>query len=175
MVGATFLATNFRPSLDMIRQYDRKSLENNTHPAAAVLPGDRLPAHSGPFNAQRPARLAQPAQGVHVPAGDAVESGGAPAREQILTTLARRAYRRPPTAQDVAALMTFFDEGRKDATFDDGIELALRVMLASPQFLVRAEREPGRASPAGQPIASPISSWRRGCRSSSGAASRTTS
>ena len=47
MVGATFLATNYRPSLDMIRQYDRKSLENNPHPAAAVLPGDRLPAHPG--------------------------------------------------------------------------------------------------------------------------------
>ena len=70
--------------------------------------------------------------------------------------------------------MTFFDEGRKGGTFEDGIELALRLVLASPQFLVRAEREPAAAAP-GRPIASPISSWRRGCRSSCGAAFPTTS
>jgi hypothetical protein len=56
--------------------------------------------------------------------------------------LARRAYRRPPTAQEVAALLAFFDEGRQGGTFDEGIELGLRLLLASPQFLVRAEREP---------------------------------
>jgi len=37
--------------------------------------------------------------------------------------------------------MTFFAEGRKGASFDDGIEYALRFVLASPQFLVRAEHE----------------------------------
>jgi hypothetical protein len=45
--------------------------------------------------------------------------------------------------------MTFFDQGRKDATFEDGIEFALRFILANPQFLVRAEREPVAAR-AGQ-------------------------
>jgi hypothetical protein len=50
--------------------------------------------------------------------------------------------------------MTFFDEGRKGATFDDGVELALRFILADPQFLVRAERElldsaRGKPLPAG--------------------------
>jgi hypothetical protein len=52
--------------------------------------------------------------------------------------------------QDVAGLMTFFDEGRKGGTFEDGIEYALRLLLTSPQFLVRAEREPV-AVHAGQP------------------------
>jgi hypothetical protein len=61
---------------------------------------------------------------------------------QILTALARRAYRRPATADDLSTLMAFFREGRKEGTFDEGIELALRRLLASPQFLVRAEREP---------------------------------
>jgi hypothetical protein len=50
--------------------------------------------------------------------------------------------------------MGFFEEGRKGATFDDGVEFALRFLLASPQFLVRAEREPldsarGKPLPAG--------------------------
>ena len=48
-------------------------------------------------------------------------------------------------------------------------------MLASPEFLFRVERDPGDAPPGTQPIVSAISSWRRGCRSFSGAASRTTS
>jgi hypothetical protein len=45
--------------------------------------------------------------------------------------------------------MTFFNEGRKGATFEDGIEYGLRLLLSSPQFLVRAEREPA-ALRAGQ-------------------------
>jgi hypothetical protein len=67
----------------------------------------------------------------------------------ILTTLARRAYRRPATAQDVEALMRFYTDGRHGGTFEDGIELALRRVLTSPQFLVRAEKEPA-AVPAGR-------------------------
>lgn len=43
--------------------------------------------------------------------------------------------------------MAFFDEGRQGGTFDDGIELALRRLLASPQFLVRAEQEPADLMP----------------------------
>ncbi len=76
--------------------------------------------------------------------------------KQILTTLARRAYRRTPTAPEIATAMTFFDEGRKGATFEDGIEFALRFILANPQFLVRAEREPVAGCAPGRPIASPI-------------------
>ena len=62
----------------------------------------------------------------------------------------RRAYRRPVTPQDMEWVLGFYQEGRREGTFQDGIELALRRILASPQFLVRAEREPGerRAGPA---------------------------
>jgi hypothetical protein len=45
--------------------------------------------------------------------------------------------------------MTFYEEGRRAGTFEDGIELALRRLLASPQFLVRAEKEPASV-PAGR-------------------------
>src|SRR6185436_15786518 len=53
-VGATFLATNYRPSLDTIRQYDRKSLENNTIPQLQYYPAIGFIRIQGPFNAQRP-------------------------------------------------------------------------------------------------------------------------
>jgi hypothetical protein len=41
----------------------------------------------------------------------------------------------------------FYQEGRREGTFQDGIELALRRILTSPQFLVRAEREPANVKP----------------------------
>src|SRR5204862_206159 len=54
----------------------------------------------------------------------------------------RRAYRRPATANDMEWALGFYQQGRRDGTFQDGIELALRLILTSPQFLVRAEQEP---------------------------------
>jgi hypothetical protein len=141
MVGATFLATNFRPSLDLIKQYDRKSLENNSIPQLQYYPAIGFFRISGPFNAQRPDD-SRSRQRVFL-----CEPGAAPNQEEacarrILTTLARRAYRRPTTAQDIGTLMEFYQAGRGVGSFDDGIELALRRLLASPQFLVRAEKEP---------------------------------
>jgi mono/diheme cytochrome c family protein len=147
-VGATFIATNYRPSLDIIRHYDRQSLENNQIPQLQYYPAIGFIRIQGPFNAIRPDDSASRRKVFTChPVAPAQESTCA---RQILTTLARRAYRRPATAQDVATLMTFFDEGRKGATFEDGIEYALRLLLTSPHFLVRVEREPV-AIRAGQP------------------------
>ena len=140
LVGATFIATNFRPSLDIIRHYDRQSLENNTIPQIQNYPAIGFVRIQGPFNAQRPADSASRRRiFVCRPSSAVPESACA---RQILTTLARRAYRRPPAATEIATLMNFFNEGRKGATFEDGIEYSLRFLLSSPQFLMRVEREP---------------------------------
>ncbi len=65
----------------------------------------------------------------------------------ILSALARRAYRQPVTAEDVDVLLEFYEMGRADGgSFDDGVELALRRLLVSPEFLVRIEADrPGVA------------------------------
>jgi mono/diheme cytochrome c family protein len=60
----------------------------------------------------------------------------------ILSTLARRAFRRPVTEQDLAAPLAFYNEGRKTGDFEAGIREALPAILASPKFLYRAERTP---------------------------------
>ena len=145
LVGATFVATNYRPSLDMIRHYDRKSLENNSIPQIQNYPAIGFVRIQGPFNAQRPHDSASRRKIFSCRPSDVSQEAGC--ANQILTTLARRAYRRPPTAQEMTTLVTFFSEGRKDGTFEDGIEYALRLLLASPQFLVRAEREPADVRP----------------------------
>ncbi|HVH25783.1 MAG TPA: DUF1592 domain-containing protein [Vicinamibacterales bacterium] len=147
-VGATFLATNFRPSLDMIKQYDRKSLENNSIPQLQYYPAIGFLRISGPFNAQRP-EDSKSRRKVFAcrPTTAAQEETCA---RQILSGVARRAYRRPVTQAEVGTLIDFYKQGRADGTFDDGIELALRRLLASPNFLVRAEKEPASVA-AGQP------------------------
>ena len=61
----------------------------------------------------------------------------------ILSTLARRAYRRPVNDGDVKVLLDFYSKGRAEGgTFDAGVELALQRLLVSPSFLFRTEFAP---------------------------------
>jgi cytochrome c551/c552 len=62
--------------------------------------------------------------------------------KKIISTLARRAYRRPVADADIEPLLSFYREGRKSGSFDRGIEMALRRILADPQFVFRFERDP---------------------------------
>jgi hypothetical protein len=102
---------------------------------------------SGPFNAtgveDTPSRrrifVCRPAK----PADEAA------CARQIVSTLARRAYRRPVTNSDVDSLLRFYDEGRAADGFEAGIERAVRALLVSPNFLFRVESDPAGA-PAGR-------------------------
>ena len=72
------------------------------------------------------------------------------AARQILTPLARRAYRRPVSAADVDPLVELVRRARaRGDRFEDGLALALQAILVSPDFLFRTER--GRPDPAGGP------------------------
>jgi mono/diheme cytochrome c family protein len=63
--------------------------------------------------------------------------------EKIFTNLTRRAYRRPVTAADVEAPMTFYKQARDSKeSFDAGIRAGVARVLASPSFLYRIERDP---------------------------------
>src|SRR5882672_3637280 len=140
VVGATFLETNYRPSLNIVKEYERKSLDNNSIAQLQYYPVIGFFRISGPFIPQRPEDSRSLRKVLTCrPANASQEETCA---KQILSTLTRRAYRRPVNAQDLESLMSFYAEGRKLGTFEDGIELALRRLLASPPFLIRAEREP---------------------------------
>ena len=61
-----------------------------------------------------------------------------PCATRILSRMARLAYRRPATTQDVQTLLQFFDTGRHEGgSFDAGIQFALERMLVDPDFLLR--------------------------------------
>src|SRR5213593_3228825 len=143
-VGVTFLATNYRPSLDLARHFARSTLENSRIACFSNYPEVGLLKIQGPFAAQRPAtsRSLSKIFTCH-PAGAAQEE---PCARQIISALARRAYRRPANAEDLESLMGFYQEGRKGGTFEDGVEIAIRRILASPQFLVRVEKEPANVA-----------------------------
>ncbi|MDO8794957.1 MAG: DUF1592 domain-containing protein [Vicinamibacterales bacterium] len=65
----------------------------------------------------------------------------------IVTTLARRAYRRPVTGPEVTRLMTFYAEGAREGGFEQGVARAIERLLVSPSFLFRVERDPAGAAP----------------------------
>jgi hypothetical protein len=71
-----------------------------------------------------------------------------PCAKQIVSALARRAYRQPLTHADLQLVMSFYQTGRKSGTFEAGIEMALQRILASPKFIFRIERDP-ESVPAG--------------------------
>jgi len=68
---------------------------------------------------------------------------------QILSSLATRAYRRPVTEEDMAPLLEFYERGRKKGSFEAGIQMGLRRMLASPTFVFRPETDPDGVAPGG--------------------------
>ena len=63
----------------------------------------------------------------------------------IVTTLARRAYRRPIAKDEIPSLLIPYRSGREHGGFDNGIRLALQRILVSPDFLFRVEVDPAGA------------------------------
>jgi hypothetical protein len=67
--------------------------------------------------------------------------------KKILSSLARRAYRRPVTDKDVAALSKLYAAGKADGGFESGVRMAIQGILVSPEFLFRIERDPAGMAP----------------------------
>ena len=73
--------------------------------------------------------------------------------ESILARLAERAHRRPPSADDIADLMSFYDATAAEEGFEAGVRLGLQAILVSPEFVFRLEREPALVRPGeGYPL-----------------------
>jgi mono/diheme cytochrome c family protein len=114
--------------------------ESRSSPSGLEGPAVHSVAIDGPYNASGAADTASRRRiFVCRPAAARDEKSCA---KTILQTLARRAYRRTATADDVNTLMTFFEEGRQGGGFDAGVQRALERMLVDPDFLFRIERDP---------------------------------
>src|SRR5688572_5005536 len=67
----------------------------------------------------------------------------------ILSTLMRRAYRRPVATAEVAGPMAFYRDASADSGFDAGIAAAVSAVLTNPEFLFRVESDPQKLAASG--------------------------
>jgi hypothetical protein len=162
MVGITFVRRNAAESDEPLQPHER----NHDLQDMNGLPLIDHVNVTGPYNPTGPGDT--PSRRRVFSCNPAGRSGTACART-ILSTIARRAYRRPVTEDDMGPIMALYAEGRKKGNFDRGIEQGLRLVLTNPKFIFRTETSPATARHG-----SVTSSWRPGCRSSCGAQSRTT-
>ena len=145
-VGVAFYRTP-----PVLAEQVRERFQNPRTTGNSGGPGGAMPfvgsvTIAGPHNARGPGRTPS-RERIFVcrPTDPSDEPGCA---RTILSTLARRAYRQPVTAGDVDVLLEFYEMGRADGgSFDDGVELALRRLLVSPEFLVRIEADPPGVAP----------------------------
>jgi hypothetical protein len=155
-VGATFPATQYAPLLDLDRRFRRSTIQTGPTPGYTFFPHVGTVRIEGPYNATRakdsPSRrrifLCKPASargsGAGIAAGAAGDTASA---RRIITNLATRAFRRSVTPADVKELMDFYEFGRREQDFEQGVEMALARILASPQFIYRIEEEPATLKP----------------------------
>jgi hypothetical protein len=123
---------------DRLSSYSRASDNGNSPIAiAALLIGGPYEGKVDPNSDSRKLLY------VCVPATAAEEPACA---KKIVSTLARRAYRRAATEDDVNTLLAFYKQARAKGTFDDGIRSALERTLVSPDFLFRIEADPDNAA-----------------------------
>jgi len=134
LVGVSFLQRTEARDEATLRPRTRS---RGTQPAIAAV------TISGPYNATAPGE--GPSRRRIFVCRPAAPTEELPCANRILSTLARRAYRRPVAAVDLQDLMPFYAAGRAEGGFDRGIQKALERMLVSSHFLFRIERQPASA------------------------------
>ena len=137
LVGVAFVK---KPALllESVRQPYQAHFNSYRHPR--IQPAVYSVSIIGPYGAATPGD--SPSRRrifVTTPAGADQEEAAA---KQILSTLMRRAYRRPVTTDDLRGPLELYRKGRADGDFDGGIELAVSAVLVSPHFLFRVEQDP---------------------------------
>ena len=141
-IGATFPRKSFA-LLETVRQPYPAHFNMDRHPR--VQPAVRSVSITGPFDT-RGAGDTPSRRRIFVcrPASAADERACA---NTILSTLARRAYRRAVTDADLEVPLGLYRDVRARDGFEAGVEVGLRAILASTQFLFRIERDPLNIAP----------------------------
>jgi hypothetical protein len=136
-LGVTFVQT---PSSLLETRRQPYQAHWNLHRHPRVTPALYQVSITGPYQAKGPGDTPSRRRiFIRQPAGPADEEACA---RIILAPLLRRGYRRPVTDTDLDRSMKFFRQGRANADFEAGIEMALSALLVNPQFLFRVEQDP---------------------------------
>ncbi|RPI61056.1 MAG: DUF1592 domain-containing protein, partial [Lysobacterales bacterium] len=146
-IGAAFIKKNHAPVEDVIQPFDFSLFEPavDGDPDWTFVPHLASMSVTGPYAVTGVGETAA-RQRIFV-CRPATEREDAPCARQIVETLATRAFRQPVDREQVATLMDFYVAGREQGGFEAGIEMALRRILAAPEFVFRFERTPGGVEP----------------------------
>ena len=144
-IGVTFVARSLAQNDDLLEPFSMGS-QLGSLPRVPVVTGlEVLGPNKTTGLADTPSR-----KKIFIcrPANEAEEASCA---KRIVGNLARNAFRRPVTDEELAAPLRFYEAGRAAKGFEVGIQQALMAVLASPKFLYRVEGVPADA-PAGQDL-----------------------
>jgi mono/diheme cytochrome c family protein len=136
-VAATFIKKNGAMEDYILQPFLRSTLDPVNE---AGLPHLENLTIAGPYNATGVSKT--PAREKIFTCSPKSTSEEVACARQILTKLARQAYRRPVTDRDLEPLLSFYQASRnRGGTFDQGIESGIRMILSDPQFIFRFEPE----------------------------------
>lgn len=137
---------------DALRQPTEARYNDRRYPRSA--PGVAQVSLAGPYGPQGAGSIRGGDTPSHRKLFVCLPAGGDKAEEEkcastILSTLARRAYRRPATKSDVDEALAFYHKARTHTGFEDGIAAAVSAVLTNPEFLLRVESDPKKMPPSG--------------------------
>ena len=147
-IGVAFLNKNYTANEDLVRRpvsstYDvfigmQYGYSTAPHLSRVVITGPYHPTGISDTPSRQRLFVCKPKTAADEPA----------CARQIVASLARRAYRRPVTDTDVNALLAFYQQEKaRTGNFEAGIEMALRRVLADPEFIFRFEPTPAGVAP----------------------------
>jgi len=145
-VGVTFLATSDLPDIGLNKSFVRTMNSPGAIAGYTFYPHVGQVFIEGPYEGMRATNTQSRDKVFECYPQSAAEE--ADCARRIITTLVRRAFRRPATDEDIATMMAFYSAGREeDGAFDFGIEAALQRILTDPEFIYRSEIEPEDLAP----------------------------
>jgi len=116
-----------------------------THPGITGLPHLRTMFVTGPLKVSGVSET--PSRRKIFTCHPAAEKDEEPCATQIIMRLAKQAFRRPVTPEDLEGLMTQYQVGRQDGNFETGIRTGVQAILANPEFVFRFEHVPDKVPP----------------------------
>jgi cytochrome c5 len=144
LVGVTFIRRNAAESDEPLQPHERNHDLQDMNGLPLIdhlnVTGPYNPTGPGDTPSRRRVFTCRPGEDAASPRRSAEREVGC--ARTILSTIARRAYRRPVTDADMAPIMALYAEGRKKGSFERGVEQGLRLVLANPKFLFRTETSP---------------------------------
>jgi cytochrome c551/c552 len=145
-VSAAFIAKFDGPTEDEFRQVEQSMVDISAGvPGLIALPHLQSMTIAGPFVVTGVSETPSRRQIFScMPNSPQEETACA---QSIISRLARKAFRRPATDADAEFLLDYYNEGRKEGSFESGIRMAVQAIVANPKFVFRFEHTPANARP----------------------------